>query len=237
MDSSITKILQAVQEEFPPSRKPRRQSSNASSSRSSSSIPIMDDNSLPTSSELYSYTTTTGQSPPDIHTTSALSTSPPSAQEASNIIDIAGIDGQSTPRAERRLPSMGSVQDSNGNGGSQPSEYLPQRQEVSTTSALPVRINTQVQNTSGSNPKSPTSSTSTSSRSPRLSSAPTFISLPPMPNAPSNSNSMSSGFKPSSSMLHKNEGLMLTPGGDDIPFQFKKRPTMQDRRPSHEIFA
>ena len=257
MDTSITKILQAVQEEFPPARssgngKPRRQSSNASTD--SNDIPIMDDNSLPTSSELYSASTFS----------SALSMSPPQEEASSYIHTSASknhpTDGQSTPRAARTASST-SMEAFEKNNASTSNQFLPERQEVSTTSTLPrefpvvflrfmhsandfpkwpitfllyhttmiARIDTQVQN------KQPPSSSSTSSRSPRLNSAPSFISMPSSSSS-NNSNKLTAGFKPSS-MLHKNDALMLTPGGDDIPFQFKKRPNMQDRRPSHEIFA
>lgn len=135
MDASITKVLQAVQEEFPPARKPRRQSSNASSSSSSSSIPIMDDNSLPTSSELYSYSAQ--QSPdPNSNTgsfsTSALSTSPPSdGTTSSSSLSSAFTDGQVTPRAERTAPLSAEAASNNA------PQYLSERQEVPTTSALP----------------------------------------------------------------------------------------------------
>lgn len=170
MDASITKVLQAVQEEFPPSRThPRRKSSSAHSNASPSpsmsssfigSIPIADDNSLPTSSELYSYT---GQSPdPNTHSSSfALSTSPSEVDEqglphlhtsgtsaypsASFSVTGSGsgsgsTDGQETPRAERTAPLSAEAVTNNTylhTSLDDDSRAIPERQEISSSSAMP----------------------------------------------------------------------------------------------------
>lgn len=102
----------------------------------------------------------------------------------------------------------------------------------SETDPTPAASSTSFKPNNTVNTQLPSNTSTAHQRSPKTRSAPSFISLPA--NAASSSNSTTSGFKLTT---HQNEGLMLTPGGDDLPFVFKKRPNMQDRRPSREVFA
>jgi hypothetical protein len=253
MDGSINRILQAVQEEFPPARKQRRQSSSNHSSNSRPSfssssrhnILLADDNRLPTSDELSLASPALTE---ETATGSALSTSPDStsASRSGGFLDSQTQMEPQSPAGyggEQQLSSRDQVSSSSALPGESVYLLFERRtysshtliligssiihRRVSPPAILYTALNTAVQ-----------SSTPKSTRSPRFDSAPTFISMPGSTSkngGNATTNPANSGFKLSAV---KGDSLMLTPGGDDLPFIFKKRPSVgMQRRESQEVFV
>lgn len=277
MDESITKVLKAVQEEFPRNRPPRRQSSaqsgsSASNARKAASIPIADDRMFPTSDDLSLYTA--GEFSPSSTldegaiaasptSTSSLvvnprfSTSPSSASgsfsgtTSSTIQEEASSAGEQTPRAshpgnldlnstnqyeatsslpsyftsiEKPVPasSDASTATSSGSGAQQ------QINDTTMTSAGSQAIQLSAGNSSKAGAVQVQSTTTNMPRSSRNTVGPSFIDLPP------SRNQASGGFSLSS---NKSDNILLTPGGDDIPFTFKRKSALTRPLESPEIVA
>lgn len=129
MDSSITKVLQAVQEEFPPRRKARQTSNSSAGGHPRHPIfPINDDDSFPTSAELHLYS---GPSP---DTNSGMPITPPSAPAFPEEGPFS--DGQQTPRAERTA-SLGAESSSSTWPTDRDTVTIPHRENVLSASQMP----------------------------------------------------------------------------------------------------
>lgn len=271
MDESITKVLQAVQEEFPRNRLPRRQSSaqsgsSASNARKAASIPIADDRMFPTSDDLSLYTA--GEFSPSSHldeeaiaasptSNPRFSTSPnPSSGSFSGVTpsiqEEASSAGEQTPRAshqgnlnlssanqyeaESTTPSyftsiekpVPASSDASPTATSSGSGAQQQTSDTTMTSAGEQSNELSAGNSSNTGTAQAQFTSTNIPRSSRNATGPSFIDLPP------SRNQASGGFSLSS---NKSDNILLTPGGDDIPFTFKRKSALTRPLESPEIVA
>lgn len=210
MDASINKILAAVQEEQPKLRRPPPRKASSGGDSLASTSPNMP--SFP-----IHMATADERNLPTMDELSGTSLSPPSEELKSPQLPSGFVTDDSISQPTANLATEGRPATSSGHSANTP-----------TTSSKIADNHMTPSNTSSTKP---TSQYDMKGKG-RNTAAPSYIALP---SRSKSSETTDAGFSPT--QHHKSDNFMLTPGGDDLAFNFKKKKPHFERRDSRETTA